>query len=554
MATMFPSGLPPAILKEPRRQAEVDVFDAFRDQLDDAYHVFYSSPWLGTKPDGSEVDGEADFVVAHPELGILTIEVKGGGISIDADNEWTSTDRHGITRRIKNPVDQARQSKHELLHKLKASKSWRPRYINMRHGVILRHVKQPAESLRPDMPLDLFAFAADMDSLGSWVARRFGSTKIAESPVAYQPLGSDGLVALDDLLARPIRLNVQVGTSVEEDLKEIKLKSAEQVWILEDLKANRRMAIAGAAGTGKTILAVEKAVMMAKEGRRTLLVCYNRPLSQHLQTMVKAEPLVTATHFDKFCRDVANAAGLDTSHLGHEYLAHTLIDNFATADLEEFDAIIIDEGQDFKDEWLQSLEVIVRDERDGILYVFYDDNQSVSQSLPQYICQLPAAQYRLGRNFRNTQKIFEQASRHYRGSFVRCIGPTGEPVQFTELAAGVSLADVIRRRVGRLVKSEGIQAEDIALLLPSMQLVESIRTESHDRFGSIPIINAEEKGNAVTVDSVRRFKGLESPVVLLVLTAELRDYDELLYTAITRAQARLEVFAPRNVIERMQAA
>ena len=126
MATMFPERLPREVLVDLTRSAEVQVYNALKEQLDDKYHVFYASPWLGTNPDGSEIDGEADFLVTHPEKGMLVIEVKGGRVEIDRNDNWTSTDRYDIKREVKNPVSQARKSKYNLLEKLKKSPHWQP--------------------------------------------------------------------------------------------------------------------------------------------------------------------------------------------------------------------------------------------------------------------------------------------------------------------------------------------------------------------------------------------------------------------------------------------
>ncbi|MEY3895286.1 MAG: hypothetical protein RLZZ214_805, partial [Verrucomicrobiota bacterium] len=434
MAKMFPSVIPDNVASDPRRAAEIRVYECLRDQLDGAFHVFYSSPWLGTRPDGSEVDGEADFLVAHPDLGILSIEVKGGGVAIDGDSQWTSRDRFGIERRIKNPVEQARSSKHQIIAKLKESSKWNPRFVRACHGVILPDVTSPGRPLRADMPPELFAFREDMVRLNSWVKSRFQDASPNGPGPRCGPLGNDGLAALDSLLAEPIRLKVPLAAGVDHALREIKLKTDEQVWILRDLEENRRMTIAGAAGTGKTILAVEKALMLAEEGKRTLLLCFNRPLSAHHRETVGERPNMLVTHFDKFCRDVAVAAGHNEAHCPLEDIRNQLVENFVTAGRDEFDAIVIDEGQDFRDEWLTMLEVVVRDSKDGTLYVFYDDNQNVTGSSAGYILSIPASRYRLTRNFRNTRQVFEETNRYYRGSFVKPVGPEGAPVEWHECA------------------------------------------------------------------------------------------------------------------------
>ena len=78
-----------------------------QEVLEDPFVVFYSRPWLGEKPDGEEIDGECDFVVAHPDLGFLALEVKGGAVAYDPEmDRWTSRDRFGFLHYIKNPVGQ----------------------------------------------------------------------------------------------------------------------------------------------------------------------------------------------------------------------------------------------------------------------------------------------------------------------------------------------------------------------------------------------------------------------------------------------------------------
>lgn len=549
MALMFPATIPAEIARDPKRKAEISVYERLRRQLGDEFHVFYSSPWLGTRPDGSEVDGEADFLVAHEVLGLLAIEVKGGGIRIDSDNNWTSTDRFGIERRIRNPVQQARASKHQLIEKLRKSDKWRPRFIRARHGVILPDVERPSNDMRPDMPLHLFAFANDMRHLDAWVRSRFRSAEETESSEKVAHLGADGLTAIDDLLAGPIRLLVKLRTTIDETVRDISLRTADQVWVLRELEDHRRMKVVGAAGTGKTILAVEKSLMLAREGLRTLLLCYNRPLSLHLASLVVGEPLITCSGFDAFARKVADQAGVAVGGKSTEELADALIDNFVEAGMEEFDAVVIDEGQDFRDGWLRSLEAVVRDAANGTLYVFYDDNQNVTGSSAGYIVGLPSAERRLGMNLRNTKAIFKEANKYYRGGFVRPVGPDGVDVLWHSWNEE-NPATQLSKRLGTLIKTEGITPGDIAILLPTASDVETFRSDGKIRVGKYEASNAEtRRPDRIVVDSIRRFKGLESPVVLLLVNGAIQDNDEVLYTGMTRAQVLLEVFGPSHMID-----
>lgn len=545
MAVMYPPKLPREVLEDQRRSSEVDVYNALKNQLDGGYQVFYSSPWLGTLPDGSEIDGEADFLITHADKGILAVEVKGGRVKLDDQGNWTSTDRHGFTRKVKNPVAQARSSKHNILGKLKGSHHWKPRYINARHGVILPHVTRPARDFRADMPLKIFAFDSDMDHLDMWVVGRFGD---AGEDSGVEPLGGDGMFALRDMFSREINLHVRLGTSVSQDLKDIQLKTDDQIFILRELEDNPRMAIAGAAGTGKTILAIEKALMLAEEEKRVLLLCFNRPLGLHLQHTIGDHSHVTANYFHQFCREIATEAGKDADGLSSSELADQLIDNFIASGTREYDAVVIDEGQDFRDTWLSMLELVVSDGSKGVLYIFFDDNQRIASPGSKYIKALSLAKHNLTRNFRNTRRVFEEAEPYYRGKFVRCIGPEGIEAAYHLVENLSELKNKIAQRIGSLIKEEGVNPGDITVLVPDQAFITNFEDERGGRIGNYRVTNAEARtSDKPVLESIRRFKGLESPVVLLALDIQTAGNDELMYTAITRAQSLLEIFCSSRV-------
>jgi hypothetical protein len=84
-ARMWPRSLPREVLENPLRAAEIKVYNRLSEVLDESFTVFYSRPWLGLTLSGAERDGECDFVIAHAEFGILTIEVKGGAIAYDPE-------------------------------------------------------------------------------------------------------------------------------------------------------------------------------------------------------------------------------------------------------------------------------------------------------------------------------------------------------------------------------------------------------------------------------------------------------------------------------------
>src|SRR5262249_11979067 len=72
--------------------AERRLYEGFLDQLSEEYVVFHSVDWvLGPRrPGEGPIQGEADFVIAHPVDGILVLEAKGGNLAFDpATGRWT---------------------------------------------------------------------------------------------------------------------------------------------------------------------------------------------------------------------------------------------------------------------------------------------------------------------------------------------------------------------------------------------------------------------------------------------------------------------------------
>jgi len=548
MANMHPKELPGYIRDNPLRTAECKVYDALEAQLDDTFHVYYSSPWLGTSETGEEKDGEADFTIAHIDNGMLVVEVKGGRVRIEDDTrQWISTDRNGTDHKIKNPVGQARSGKHNLLEALNARPEFELPYINARHGVILCDTERPNNDLAPDMPLKIFAFADDMNHLESWVISRYGCRDGEKHPDRIKPLGLPGIMALKAMLSDGIQLNVDLRAYLDSDVRRIEVLSEEQYGILEELADNPRMAIAGAAGTGKTVLAAHKAVTVAKKGKPTLLVCFNEPLACHLRSRLFDQTDLEVFSFHKLCEEFSRAAGLPlppSAERNTEYFDRELPESFVTAlsrmPERRFAAIVIDEGQDFHDLWLENLELALADDQSATFYVFYDNNQQVMNRSGDYIRSMQAARRSLRRNFRNTRKIFATASRFYAGDNVVPIGPVGEPVMVSEAGNESVAMTRLREKLGELIIAKSIRPERISVLTGSREETKKIVGEGH--VGRYPTTNAAspEEGSVI-VDSVRRYKGLEADVIILFLPESYINDVEMLYVASTRAKGLLVI-------------
>ena len=211
-----------------------------------------------------------------------------------------------------------------------------------------------------------------MKKLDHWVVRRMTEGTEARE----EPLGLDGLKALEELLASHFELHAHIGSSLADDAKEIERLTGEQAWILDALTDNHELAISGGAGSGKTVLAIEAAIRFAKDGQRTLLTCFNAPLASHLQNSCEDQENLVVASFHSLCRKLAEKASIELPANAGQALFDTLLPEALMEavggrfDLG-FDTIIIDEGQDFRDSWLNSLRMILKDAGEQRFYVFF---------------------------------------------------------------------------------------------------------------------------------------------------------------------------------------
>lgn len=528
-ARMWPARLPQQIRHDRYRQAEVRVYDQLASTLGPGWTVFYSRPWLGITPTGAERDGEADFVIVHPQHGLLALEVKGGGISYDPERElWQSRDKDGIRHNIKNPFDQARRSKYALLDKLRDQRDWpQDRFIRARHGVIFPDAVDPPGSLGADMPRELICCRPGLTHLNEWVEARLSGGD-------ETPLGRDGVALCERLLAQPFILRVRLGHVLQDDERAIGLLTPEQFHILEAISGNCRVAVGGGAGTGKTVLAMEDAIRHADGGKRTLLTCFSEPLAISLRNRL-SRTRVTVLSFADLCREAQRSAGLAGIPVSREPAPEALLDAASSDQIARFDVIVVDEAQDFRPHWWVALDALRSEAGDSKLHAFYDSNQSVYGQVAQELASFSLLPIHLSRNLRNTKVIHQAASRFYEGLPVRPEGPDGVSIEWIACDESAILSGLIQA-ARRLITKEAVPPGDMAILAPGADTLTALRSGLKAYEGKL------------TFDTIARFKGLECGVALLAATRDIADQRELAYVGLSRARTHLIVAGHHDVI------
>ncbi len=514
----------PPILPEDTPNSEVKVFRSLR-RLGPAWRVFHSVTWQslrGRRPG----DGEADFVVLHPDHGLVIIEVKGGAIEV-LDGEWFSTGRSGRFS-IKNPFEQAVASKHALRRFIENLDPPLPR-VPVGHVVAF-----PDCSLGSGIgtygPRELIFDKSDLLEPETALARALGHWQQSAH------LTSDSVSRLTTLLApsavvRP-RLKGDLDT-LEAELIEL---TDQQIRAMRHIRRQRRAAVFGGPGTGKTILALERARTLAADGFGTLLTCFNAPLGRSLERTTADLAGVTAGTFHSLCFKLASKAGLnvppDRSPDWWALGAPELLTQAAGRLGRTFDAIVVDEGQDFPDSWLMALAMLLSEPDDGPFYVFADDQQALFQ--PDWELGMDLPPFDLDINCRNSLQIAEKVAAVFGGD-VLTLGAAGPRPSWVRCDGDDQAVESVQDLVARLILDEMVDPSRIVVLSDQRQFVDRLR-----RLVVADSVFVELDRTGVVTETIQRFKGLEADVVICVLLgAATEDLKRAAYVGFSRAKLML---------------
>lgn len=553
MATMFPRPLPDAARRDPRRAAEIAVYDALARLLPAEVRAFYRVAWLAKRRSHGARDGETDFLVADPARGLLVIEVKGGRIARDGTTgQWSSTDTAGKIHSIKDPSEQTRTAQYALRNKLASIPALRTATLRLARAVAFPNAADPGTPLAPDLPPEITIYGEHLPYIPEKLDAVFRFWESQER--GSQAIDPHTLTVLEKVLAPTFQLPLPLGPRIADDDRCILELTPQQFEVLNCVARSRRVAVSGGAGTGKTVLAVEKAKRLAAEGYRTLLTCFNVPLASYLRDSIGAVDGLTVTHFHGLCHSLGAAAGISLPDpdgaaqpdaFYEQHLPQVLLDALDTLPDRRFDAIVVDEGQDFLPLYWEALQLALCDPDDGILHIFYDDNQSIYRgSIPSGLFDV-----HLSRNLRNTRAIHTIAQQYYQGAAMQAAGPPGRQVEFVQAADRVAINRRLSQIVHRLVHDDRVAPGEIAVL--------SGRSEARSVIGKGGTIGAfrctrDPRGDpdAIRIDSIYRFKGLERTVVILAEIDDpvARGHRELLYVGVSRARAHLIVVGQADTL------
>jgi hypothetical protein len=565
MAQMVPT-LDNTALQQIKSDAERNIYKVLRESLGDKVLVVHSLELIAQSANTAPNDAEADFVIFDPFRGFLVIEVKGGGITYNGDErQWWSVDGHGIRHEIKDPFRQAKNAKHEILRNLKNSKSWGPSRMPrtlMGHAVFFPDIQDVNSLSGPDRPLALIGCRSSLQNISSWLDSVFDYW--GKDSNTWQPLGTKGMGIVESVFCQKVVVNMPLALTIEREFQRQIELTERQGRILRSLRHRHRAAIAGGAGTGKTLIALQHAKSLASQGLLTLLVCYNRALADFLKRQVEGTPNLHAMSFHQLCdwriRDVSASSGQDLMReaqssypVGNKYDVQMPYALARSTELNElrYQAIIVDEGQDFGDEYWMPIEMLLADEDDSPLFIFFDPNQAVYRMSSTFPIQ--EAPFYLTENCRNTRYIHSIAYQYYSGDEVDPPDLEGAPPQLIEAVGLDQQAKKIKLLVSELISKELVALQDIVILVFNEHKESYYKAllGTGNPSGAKWSFESLWKKSTVLVDTAKRFKGLEAGIVILWGLEQANcDRDrELLYVSLSRARSRLFLVGTQEMFE-----
>lgn len=444
--------------------------------------------------------GEIDFVILGPQ-GILVLEVKGGGIACH-DGVWYSTNRAGASNRLtESPFRQAESAMHGLRDRLEAvlPPGACAQFV-WGYGVVFPDCDWSVSGAEWDRAMVADARAAK--NMEHWLSGLYRFW--------HQRDGSRRELATAEALSQVInflRPEFDVGVALHATLEALEDRVAalteDQMALLDIVDANPRVICTGGAGTGKTFLALELARRWAGAGKQVLLACQSPWLKHWLEKRFAITGVSVSV-----AKSVATAA--------------------RRAVVEQFDALIVDEGQDLLSmDPLDRLDLVLQGGLENGRWCFFHDANHQAGYFgapdPDALAMLEsysAARLPLKRNCRNTRQILT-AVQTALGADMGVRG-TGDGPEVVRLQAKTrnDAARLLATEIERLTHRGGLSRAEITILSPQA-FSDSAAALLPGKLAS-GIVELDEFAlrdfppERISFAEIAYFKGLENEAVILV--------------------------------------
>lgn len=516
---MFPSNGPK---KNSSYYAEPGFYNILKKSLSDEYTVIHSLPWLCSAMveiynDPSFI-GEIDFLIIHPSKGVLAVEVKGGSFSRDCDGYYYVK---GETKSHFDPYNQLNRGVFALQEILKKQG------MKERIG---RAFYFPETSFGFSLSSEYITeykgcklkIVIDADDRGNEVERIIQIMDFYSEFLGFKPRKDNWVdIMINCLLPQGNNAPCWVSRIKDDNRTWLKL-TEEQELVASNAVDSDRLLVTGWPGSGKTIVLIHACRKLAKQGKRILVITFNKLLSDKISEELSDIKNCKVFNYHKLIEIIKNKDSCLISGSG------SLEEIINEDSFSEFDALFVDEGQAINSKaWellfsaFQRKKIVVMS--DDAQAFCYEDSVSIDflRVLLQTQPYILTESLRVPKLVCNELKLFMKP--YYTVINNRCVDdttlykiPTHD--QFTAL----------KKLVFRIL-SDGISMNDICVLKPG--------------YIDLPlgIIHKD-----VVIESIGRFRGLEKPIVIVFSSENMTNAE--FFCAISRATSRCFILLDANFI------
>jgi len=396
-------------------------------KLPDDYIVYYEP---------ISQDQYPDFIIIGPDLGILVIEVQGWYLKniLEANNQLIRTKEGSC----EHPTIKAREYMMSLVESCK----------NKDYGKILLE-KDGENKNRFIFPFGHFAVLSNItgaqvqehnltevfppdkvvtrDILESWTSESLKTEDIYKIFLSFfKPfrqftrLDKNEINAIRAIIHSEIILSTPKQARHKEEkfeIQDLKVLDTRQELNARKIGEGHRI-IYGVAGSGKTVLLIAKARILSTEKpeSKILLLCFNVTLASYLNELLTLYPNVTVKHFDGWAKANNCVRQYEESN---EDLGKRFKERLTYMESERYDAILIDEAQDFATSWFECVLEAMNDPYDGDLVIVGDGSQGIYSGNKKIkwkdigikaVGRVEYTKFDLDKNYRNSREIIELAS------------------------------------------------------------------------------------------------------------------------------------------------
>ncbi len=530
------------------KNAEYKVFQILKNLPDEDYTVFYNQEFISDSLSKEKLQYEIDFIIIDHRNqrfnGLLVLEVKGGNIFYDAiQGEWNQSGR--IMQ--KSPIYQVTSS----------SKSLLKRYFGL-----LKNVNVSWGLCFPDVEIEQNdSLPTSLSRVAVFDANNLRNIEVSladffdwhEDKIGRQGDDYNTFLKLKDELLKGCDLFKPLSREFEENNQTFLKLTNQQIKVVKMLKNNQNFCIQGPAGSGKTLVAYQQALEYKRQGLGVLYVTFNKQIATHLRHLFRKEEIINEhegsldiTNFHFWAGRIAEQNPTYIKEKSSDEYFNTYIPNKAIEMITAptFDVVIVDEGQDFRPNWLELLNKTLK--KEGKFLLFLDENQDIFSAYKGVPNHRNVVKLELEENCRNTRKII---------NFLREIiadcemtpmdgSPEGSEVILKKFENNEQQINFIDEQISDLINKHRVSPGDIMIIANNIDNISSLRGRT--QLGGVPLKSTYDKEFGRSKKNIYHsvinvFKGLEAEVVFVIDGQNIFNDKKSFYTQASRAKNKLFV-------------